>query len=106
MTNQETNLPITFGLTVHKPGSHCSIAMWNSFFKPVTKAQAVKWLSYVNTWVESQVLMSQVEVNEVSAYMSTYGFTAKFKYTKSKTMVRLANFQEFITCVKTEFAIK
>ena len=106
MTNLQTNLTGTWGLTHHKSGSHCSIAMWNTFFMPTTKAQAIKWLGYVSTWETSQVLMSQGQVNEVASFMLQFSKEANFKFTKSKSMVRLANFQEFIFCVKQKFAIK
>ena len=106
MKSTETNLTGNWGLTQHKAGSHCTIAMWNSFFMPTTKAQAVKWICYVNTWENSEVLASQGEVDEVASFMAKFSKEANFKYTKSKKMVRLENFQDFIFCVKQKFNIK
>jgi hypothetical protein len=51
MNAQQTNLTGNWGLTQYKHGSHCSIAMWNTFFMPQTKAQAIKWLVYVNAHI-------------------------------------------------------
>ena len=106
MKYTETKLSGNWGLFQHKAGSHCSVAMWNTFFKATTKAHAKKWLGYVSEWDKSQVLISQGEVDEVANYMLEYNFEANFIYTKSKTMVRLSNFQDFIICVKAEFGIK
>ncbi len=106
MTNLETNLTGTWSLFQHKAGSYCSIAMWNSFFMPQTKAQAKKWLGYVSEWETSQPLLSQGQVDEVASFMLEYSIEANFRHTKSKSMVRLVNFQDFINCVKKKFAIK
>lgn len=106
MTSSQTNLTSHFGLTIHKPGSHCSIAMWNSFFMPSSKAQAKKWIGYVGDWDRSQVIGSQLQVCQIEEFMAKHGVVADFKYTKSKSFVRLANFQDFINCVKKEFQIK
>ena len=105
MKAQELNLTSTYGLSVHPKGSHCQIAMWNTFFMPTTKIQALRFFKATKNWVDSQIIHSQLAANEVEKFMSKHGYEANFKLTKSKTMCRLVNFEDFKSAIKKEFNI-
>ncbi|HOR57752.1 MAG TPA: hypothetical protein PLV82_03730 [bacterium] len=106
MKAQELNLTGSYGLTVYPSGSHCSVAMWNSFFMPNTKTQVLRFFKATDGWINSQVIYSQGQANEVDAFMLKHGYEANFKFTKSKTMCRLVNFEDFKNAVRKEFNLK
>ena len=90
-----------FSCNTYKAGSHYKLLMRLGRCFPSTKAQA-KY--FVSSGVCLDVLNGN-DVEIVESMLNKHGFIGDYKFTKSKTWVRLQNSHDLRKAIKAEFGI-
>ena len=88
----------TFIYVPKKAGEHVSLILSLGRVFPITKAQAQKVAR--NGFFD---VLNNKDVENIEKIMNKHGFNGQYKLTKSKTWVRLMNFQDFAKALKLEF---
>ena len=91
-----------FNTTEKPPKSHYKFLMRLGRVFPSTKAQAQYFISY------GAILdvLNKDDVDFIESILNKHGFYGIYKYTKSKTWVRLQNFCDLYLAVEKEFNLK
>mgnify|MGYP006446943669 CR=1 FL=1 len=102
MKTQEINLKkdgYNFNCGSYAAGSHYKDVMGAGRLFPITKAQAKFFLK------EGVILdvLNADDVEVVENILNKHGFSGRYKYTKSKTWVRLMNDLDLHRAIKKEF---
>lgn len=71
---------------------------------PTTKAQAIKQISHINNVGYDDLLMVG-EYRSVENFLNEFGFEGKYVLTKSQTMCRLENVNDYVAALKKKFDI-
>ncbi len=89
----------TFNANTYPARSHYKSLMYMGRVFPTTKAQA---MLFVNNGLNLSVLNSK-DVEVVEEMLNKHGFEGNYKYTKSRTWVRLQNGTDLIAALKAEY---
>lgn len=104
MKANEINLKkqgFTFSANTYASKSHYKLLMKLGRVFPTTNAQA---RCFVTKGLRMDVLnMNDVEI--IENLLNKHGFSGDYKFTKSKTWVRLKNNQDLISALKKEYSL-
>lgn len=88
-----------FSTKIYKPKSHYKFLMRMGRVLPTTKAQAKH---FIQSKCEFGVLNSY-DVGCIEAIFAECGKEGEYRYTKSRTWVRLTNIEDFYNCLKQKY---
>ena len=80
------------------PGSHL-FPLFNYFFIPQTKAQFIRWKKECEKGMYNQNLLYSDSCEQDFELIKAFCPNVEKKYTKSKTMIRVVNFDRLIESV-------
>lgn len=90
-----------FNCKSYKAGSHYKALMLLGRLLPCTQPQAKYFIS---NKVQLSVLNGD-DVEKLESVLNKHGFEGSYKYTKSKTWVRIQNHEDLYKALKLEFNI-
>lgn len=95
-----------FNTNEYKAGQHYKFVMELGRIFPATKAQAKYFINQKNFPYLNLDVLNLKDAEKIAAFMAENGgFEANFKFTKSKTWVRLTNNDDLKKAVKIKFEI-
>lgn len=86
-------------------GQHYGFFLGKILFRPTTLAQAKKHIHAIRNTSFDNLLMCG-EWLSVEEFLNENGFAGQYRFTKSGTMVRLENIQDYVQAIKNAFQIK
>lgn len=89
-------------LITFKKGQHYDRLVGNLVFLPTSLAQAKNQVRHINNKSYKNILMCG-QWFPLEDFLNRNGFNGQYEFTKSKTMCRLVNIQDYCLALKKEF---